>query len=194
MIFVSSGNKFTFEDIVNQNEKRIHYYINQLKIRDNNEDFYSEGLFALWNAYETYEPNKGPMGTYFNYTIKNRLIDQIRKEVQAQEKLKHYTLKNKFQFNDGNYLSGLASNKPILGSKDISMGNDELWDQLETHLTNKQWKWVNYYILNDMSVKEIAAKEGVTVEAVKSWGKETRKKLRDPDFREKIGWIIDDYS
>nr|WP_149473780.1 sigma-70 family RNA polymerase sigma factor [Oceanobacillus polygoni] len=194
MIFVSNGNKFTFEEIVNQNEKRIHYYIYQLKIRDNNEDFYSEGLFALWNAYETYEPNKGPMGTYFNFTIKNRLIDQIRKEVQAQEKLKHYTLKNKFQFNDGNYLSGLASNKPILGSKDITLGNDELWDQLETNLTNKQWKWVNYYILNDMSVKEIAEKEGVTVEAVKSWGKETRKKLRDPDFREKIGWIIDDYS
>ncbi|MBP2077985.1 sigma-70 family RNA polymerase sigma factor [Oceanobacillus polygoni] len=191
---MSNGNKFTFEEIVNQNEKRIHYYIYQLKIRDNNEDFYSEGLFALWNAYETYEPNKGPMGTYFNFTIKNRLIDQIRKEVQAQEKLKHYTLKNKFQFNDGNYLSGLASNKPILGSKDITLGNDELWDQLETNLTNKQWKWVNYYILNDMSVKEIAEKEGVTVEAVKSWGKETRKKLRDPDFREKIGWIIDDYS
>jgi RNA polymerase sigma factor (sigma-70 family) len=184
--------KFTFEEIFNLNEKRIHYYINRLHIQDNNEDFYEEGLFALWNAYETYEPDKGPMATYFNYTIKNRLIDRIRKENSTVKKLEHYKLENKYLYDDGNYICGQASNTSIPCKEGTSMPNTQLWEQLETHLSMKQWKWVKYHIIEELSMKEIARKENVSVEAVKSWGKEVRKKLRDITFRKKIDWHVDD--
>ncbi|MGG4181292.1 sigma-70 family RNA polymerase sigma factor [Virgibacillus pantothenticus] len=70
----------TFEEIVKQNERRIYYQLHKLNIRDPHQEFYQEGLVAMWNAYETYQPDKGPMATYFNYTIRNRLIDLIRKK------------------------------------------------------------------------------------------------------------------
>lgn len=46
--------KITFEDIFKQNERRIHYHIHRLNIRDSQQEFYQEGLVAMWNAYETY--------------------------------------------------------------------------------------------------------------------------------------------
>jgi len=74
------NNDFTFDEILKQNERRIHYYIHKLNIRDPHQEFYQEGLVAMWNAYEKYEPDKGQLSTYFNYSIRNRLIDLIRKE------------------------------------------------------------------------------------------------------------------
>ncbi|HLS07976.1 sigma factor-like helix-turn-helix DNA-binding protein [Lentibacillus sp.] len=37
---------------------------------------------------------------------------------------------------------------------------------------------MEYSIIEDMSLKAIAEQEGVTVEAVKSWGKAARRRLR----------------
>ncbi|WP_044476862.1 sigma-70 family RNA polymerase sigma factor [Oceanobacillus massiliensis] len=187
-----SKRSFTFEEIFSQNEKRIHYYINRLDIRDPNEDFYEEGLFALWKAYETYEPDKGPMTTYFNYLIKHRLIDRIRKENNSKKKLEHFKLVNRAFFNDGNYKCGLGTNTTLKQSEDITAANDQLWSNLKQHLSENQWKWVKYFILEDLSVKTIAEMEDTSIEAVKSWGKEVRKKLRGTSFRDKIGWIIED--
>ncbi|WP_234402366.1 sigma factor [Oceanobacillus damuensis] len=34
----------------------------------------------MWAAYKKYQPDKGPLATYFNYTIRNRLIDLLRKK------------------------------------------------------------------------------------------------------------------
>ncbi|MFD0954033.1 sigma factor [Virgibacillus natechei] len=42
-------------------------------------EFYQEGLCAMWDAYQTYQPDKGSFGTYFNYMIRNRIIDLMRK-------------------------------------------------------------------------------------------------------------------
>lgn len=67
----------TFEVTFKQNEKRIYYYMHKLCIRNSFGGFYSEGLYAMLTAYQKYEPNKGPLATYFNYTITNRLINVI---------------------------------------------------------------------------------------------------------------------
>ncbi|WP_405097313.1 sigma factor-like helix-turn-helix DNA-binding protein [Oceanobacillus sp. FSL H7-0719] len=50
--------------------------------------------------------------------------------------------------------------------------------EVKAQLTAKQWDWVYYYIMLELPLKEIAEMKGVSVEAVKSWGKEARKKLR----------------
>ncbi|WP_115771586.1 sigma factor [Oceanobacillus arenosus] len=63
-------NTFTFEDFFQQNERRIHYYLHKLNIRDPHQEFFQERMIAMWNAYENYEPDKGPLSTYFNFTIR----------------------------------------------------------------------------------------------------------------------------
>ncbi|MGJ9459627.1 hypothetical protein [Oceanobacillus sp. CF4.6] len=44
--------KVTFEEFFKQNERRIHYHINKLQLRDPHQEFYQNGLVAMWNAYK----------------------------------------------------------------------------------------------------------------------------------------------
>ncbi|WP_343032895.1 sigma factor [Virgibacillus doumboii] len=50
-----------------------------MNIQDPHQEYYQEGLVAMWNAYENYQPDNGPLSTYFNYIIRNRVIDLPRK-------------------------------------------------------------------------------------------------------------------
>src|SRR5690625_1047965 len=70
--------ELSFEEIVKQNERRVHYYIHKLNVRDPHQKFYRKGLVSMWNAYEKHAPDNGPLATYFNYTIKNHLINLNR--------------------------------------------------------------------------------------------------------------------
>lgn len=181
----------TFEDIFEANKKRIHYHIHKLNIRDPHQDFYQEGLFALWNAYSTYKPEKGPMGTYFNFIIRNRLIDLIRKESREREAEEKIVQASSAILSDGNQLRRQESVAPVQQLKPLPIKDDTFWQTLKKHLTDKQWKWVQLHVIEGMTLTEIARQEDTSAEAVKSWGRQVRKKLRDETFRKKIGWQID---
>ena len=180
---------FTFDEIFAQNEKRIHYHIHKLHIRDPHAVFYQEGLCALWHAYETYQPNKGPMSTYFNFVIKNRLIDLIRKEsrdLEKKELLKEIAV---CEYTSGNHRkNGDTATQLVEKQQTHVLEDSPLWSTLQRHLTRKQWLWIDHYIIKNRSIKDIAKLERTTVEAVKSWGKQVRRKLRDPIFQNQIGW------
>ncbi|PAV28371.1 hypothetical protein CIL05_17210 [Virgibacillus profundi] len=167
--------KFTFEEIYKQNKQRIHYHIHQLNIHDPHKEYYVEGLTALWHAYKRYDPNKGPMGTYFNYIIRYRLIDRIRKQSLEQTQLKNYLLA--YSVSEG---VDHSSNTPL---RELLLENPVLRTKIKSHLTEKQWKWLYYTIIQDMSYKAIAAKENTTLDVVKGWGREARKKLSSPEIR-----------
>lgn len=177
---IKQENSFTFEDIFKQNERRIHYHIQKLHLQDPHREYYVEGIYALWVAYKKYEPDKGPMSTYFNYTIRNHLIDKIRKEKREQDK--------KEKMRQEVLLKGTTGNRHVRTDMSLpSERNDgaaeeviveELLEQLPALLTEKQMKWVMGRYIHGMSIREIAEQEGVTEFAVKSWGREVRKKLR----------------
>ncbi|MUV37106.1 DNA-directed RNA polymerase [Lentibacillus sp. JNUCC-1] len=163
---------FTFEEVFKQNERRIHYHIHRLNIRDPHQEYFQEGLCALWNAYEKYAPDKGPMATYFNYTIRNRLIDRIRSESRSVEAQEQAVEEQRKVAMDGNHISRNAQSYP-LPALDNSMplpDDNKLWGNLKAHLSDNQWKWVQGYIIEDLSQKEIAQIEKASIEAVKSWG------------------------
>lgn len=177
----------SFNEIFTQNKRRIHYQIQKLNIHDPHQDFFQEGLVALWNAYETHQPDKGPMATYFNYTIRNRLIDKIRKEFRYTQNNDKLVQNHKIVSESGNSYSRRDTNYPLFDSDGINIEDDYIWKRLKENLTSNQWKWIEYFILKEMSIKEIAQQENKSEDAVKSWGQQVRKKLRDKDFRIKIG-------
>lgn len=85
-----------FETFFKSNERRIHYQIHRLGISDDwYEDFYSEGILALWRAYEEYDEVKGDIGTFINFRIRYRLLDLLRKKIREQEKKRKSFMKNK---------------------------------------------------------------------------------------------------
>lgn len=165
---------FSFEEILEQNRKRIHFYIHRLGIHDPNGEFYSEGIYALWTAYKEYEPDRGPLATYFNYIIRNRLIDKIRKNAREIELKMAYVEKEKQRVNI--QVSNIINNGS--GDSNIAILQDEFWQEVKIKLTENQWNWVYYHIILDLPLKVIANKKNISIEAVKSWGKEARKKLR----------------
>ncbi|MFC4025154.1 sigma-70 family RNA polymerase sigma factor [Oceanobacillus longus] len=176
---------FSFEEIFKQNEQRIYFHIQRLGIHDVHREFYVEGLYAMWMAYKKYEPDKGPLSTYFNYMIRNRLIDLVRKKTnndQQEEKLQQAHMLKGLA---GSYYSG---GKLLVTINDgIELVDEAYWQEIKDMLTEKQWKWVYYYVILDMPLKEIAKQENATTEAVKSWGKGARKKLKGWHMKRKHG-------
>lgn len=58
-----------FEQFFKANERRIHLQIHRLGILGNcYDEFFSEGVIALWQAYEDFDDNKGSdIGIFINY-------------------------------------------------------------------------------------------------------------------------------
>ncbi|MFC4557643.1 sigma-70 family RNA polymerase sigma factor [Virgibacillus kekensis] len=169
----------SFETILEENENRIYFQIHKLHINDPHQEFYQEGLEALWNAYLSYLPDKGSMTTYFNYSIRNRLIDLLRRKTVDQKYTKAFQSEFETQCGAGNRNRRNGIGLPVVGRTDMMLIHSPLFELVREGLTTNQQKWVNYYILEDKSVKEIAELEGVSESAVKSWGRQARKKLKD---------------
>lgn len=174
----------SFEEMVKQNERRIHYQIHKLNVYDPHNEFYQEGLVAMWNAYEKYKPDKGMLSTYFNYTIRNRLIDLIRKKTALTRSDDMFFEAEKQKVDHGNRTS--KSTLPLPALSDINVQDLSIWERVHTILTENQWKWVYYFIILEMPIKDIAAREGTSVDAVKSWSRQARKELREEGFKEKM--------
>lgn len=153
----------SFEKIVQTHEKRIHYFIHHLGIRDDEGDFYQEGLIALWNACTTYVAGRSDFSTYVNWKIKNALIDQIRQRQRHAEKEEHY-----------HRMTG----RPETEYVPREMFDEELWKGIRGMLTENEWKWVTQFIIEDKAVAQIAVKENVSRDAVKNWGRHARRKLK----------------
>lgn len=183
---MDKNNQFTFETIFEQNQRRIHYHIHKLRINDPHQEFYQEALFAMWNAYKTYEPDKGIMSTYFNYAIKNRLIDLMRKKSREQQNEGACVQEIGNRTYNSNRIR--KSNALIPDYKDLSIDDSSsmIWEHVQSLLTESQWSWVYHYIILNMSVKEIAEQEGMTIDAVNSHGKRARKRLREAGLKEMI--------
>ena len=182
-----SEHDFSFEDIFKENERRIHYHINRLRINDPHEEFFQEGLYALWSAYREYSPNKGPMSTYFNFIIRNRLIDLVRRDsrtiINEERAVRHSIVK----LSAGNRQTRISNATPLPCPANMDVQEDtKLWQTVRSKLTERQWKWVYYYIIKRWSLKEIADKEDTTVAAVKGWRREACKKLATNTFHKRL--------
>lgn len=174
-----------FDQFFREHEARIHFQIRRLRIPEYlYEEFYSVGLVALWNGYENFKPGKGNIGTYLNYQIRFRLIDHLRKSVRDDEKVEMYRQHALTELFDGNHFR--KDRLPLISSTGLPLSNEPFWEEVRRHLTEKQWKWVKYFIIADLSIKEIAEIEGVAPSAVKSWGQEVRRKLRSEATRKRL--------
>src|SRR5699024_9731941 len=167
----------TFEEIFKENERRIHYHIHKLRIKDPDNEFYVEGIHAMSNDYKTSQPEKGTLSTYFNYMMRYRLIDMLEKQTGEEKQLERIVQEERLKYDDGNRKR--TAKLPVIDPVGVRVKEEHsLWQGVRKRLTEKQWKWVYYYIILEMPMKAIAVKEGVSVDAVKGWGREARRKLR----------------
>jgi len=160
-----------------QNERRIYYQLQNLNITDTHQDFFQEGLTVVWDAYQTYQIDKGPLATFFNYTIRQRMIDLLQKKHSYMKKEKLYLQYLMTEMDKGHFCCP-PFGKRTVNMSETTMFDDWDWQEIKSHLSDKQWIWLRYYIIEGFSLKKIAAQEKASIDTVKTWGIEARKKLR----------------
>ncbi|MBD8071158.1 sigma-70 family RNA polymerase sigma factor [Bacillus sp. PS06] len=152
-----------FEKLVDDFNPMIYGIMKKLHLYRDQEAFYQVGLIALWEAHTRFDPEKGTFSTFAYATIRGRLLEYLTKEKQ---------------FYDNH--QGLPSEDAIglVDTTSFLLLENEMIDQYCEGLSDKQRKWVQKRIIEDKRIIDIANEEGVTPDAVKSWGKAALKKLR----------------
>lgn len=126
--------------------------------------FYQIGLIGLWEASTRFVPEKGVQFSTFAYTtIRGKLLDQLKRE-------RRYT-----EFHQA---IGEEHTSTLIDNHIDQPFEDEWINVYSKQLTTNQLKWLKGRIIEDKSNQEIATEHNVTVEAVKSWAKSAKKKLR----------------
>ncbi|MGM8215469.1 sigma-70 family RNA polymerase sigma factor [Bacillaceae bacterium W0354] len=150
-----------FADLVKEYERMIYYLIHKLNINDQDGEFFQEGVIALWEAYQKYGDRK-TFGKLAYITINSRLIDLIRKNSRINE---HEAVSD--------YIK-----EDISHDQNIENFDPGFWSTVRNSLTEKQWIFVKKRIIEGKAYKDIAAEENTTIDAVKGWGKEVKRKLQ----------------
>src|SRR5699024_10416376 len=113
--------------------RRIHYQIHRLGInREWYEEFYTEGILALWNAYKEYDETKAKIGTFLNYRIRYRLLDLLRKKLREQELTEEMKHEESIRLDDGNRHRGTGM--PVMNVRGIVLENHTFWESVRSHL------------------------------------------------------------
>ncbi|MEH7385989.1 sigma-70 family RNA polymerase sigma factor [Bacillus sp. JJ1521] len=151
-----------FEKLAEQYKPLIFQVIKRLQLYGDRETFYQIGLIGLWEASTRFDSEKGvEFSTFAFSTIRGKLLDQLKKEARYKEHCQP------------------SGEEIFMKLADDSEGfSADLIEEYGKGLTVNQVKWVQGRIIEDKSYKEIAVEHGVTVESVKSWGRQTVKKLR----------------
>ncbi|MBM7573565.1 sigma-70 family RNA polymerase sigma factor [Aquibacillus albus] len=165
--------EYNFDEVLEEHENIIFYLLNKLGIRDPEKEFYQEGMVTLWKALATYDSAKGKFSSYAYFRIEKSFLTMIRTRNTQAKKV-------------ADYLS-TASMGQITSTLDTGF-DPYLLEQIKSALTVNQMKWFTRFILEDLSIKEIAVKERVTVNTVKNWARHAKPKLRKLLADEEIYW------
>jgi RNA polymerase sigma factor (sigma-70 family) len=154
----------SFEQLVEQYQPMIHKIIHSLHIYKDHDEFYQHSLIALWEASRRFDSNKGTFSSFAYTYIKGHLITELKKLHLDQERNVHP---------DEEFWELTAAAPHSAGPLDEEI----LLSYCQT-MTPNQKKWVIYSILQNLTVKEIAELEKVSLSAVKSWRSGARDKIR----------------
>jgi RNA polymerase sigma factor (sigma-70 family) len=144
----------SFDELVVQYQPMIHKIIQSLHIYRNQDEFYQTGLIALWEATQSFHEGKGSFSNYAYTYIKGKMLTQMTRNNQHQEK--HVLPEKEFWECIEDQESSICLEK----------------ETIQTYcegLTEKEAKWVIASFIEQLSNKEIADRENVSVSAVKQW-------------------------
>lgn len=154
----------SFEKLSAKYEPMIYKIIHSLHIYKNWEEYYQIGLIGLWEASTRFDPTKGDFMNYAYKIVKGKILTEMTKSNLHEER--NIYAKEEFWecIEDANSA--------------ITLEDNLLLSYCET-LSKNQFKWLMYTVRYNLTVKEIAEKEGVSVSAVKAWRTGAREKIRN---------------
>ena len=152
-----------FDKLVERYTPMIHRILQSLSIYRNREEFYQTALIGLWEAQRGFNPEKGNFTNYAYSYIKGRLLLELTKHSRYEAE-NVYPKEEYWEMVEG-------------GCSEIPLEEEQLLSYCDS-LSEKETKWVVATFVEDLSVREIAAREKVSVSAVKQWKMSALRKLR----------------
>lgn len=136
--------------------------IHSLHIYKNQSEFYQTGLIALWEAKRGFDEEKGHFTSYAFSYIRGKLLTELTKRRKQEDTCLYPEEVFWSHIEDETTLPYLE---------------EEIILTYCERLSEKQRKWVLYTALADLSIKEIADIERVSMSAVKAWRRGAREKI-----------------
>jgi RNA polymerase sigma factor (sigma-70 family) len=155
----------SFDELVLQYQPMIRKIIKSLHIYKYQHEFYQTGLIALWEAAQSFDERKGKFSNYAYTSIKGKMLSEMTQNNHYKEK---NILPKEEEFWEG--VEGQES--PLFLEKET----------IHTYcegLTEKEAQWVMKSFISQLTIKEIAESEKVTVSAVKQWKLGAIRKLKE---------------
>jgi DNA-directed RNA polymerase len=153
----------SFEQLVEQYTPMIHKIIHSLNIYQNKEEFYQTALIGLWEAQTGFNEEKGSFTNYAYTFIKGKLQLELSKQTK---------------YGDHNTYPKEEYWETVEDPKHTPLLEDELLLSYCQELTDKEKTWLLATYRKDLTIREIAEQEQVSVSAVKQWKMHALKKLR----------------
>ncbi|MBP2258780.1 hypothetical protein [Virgibacillus alimentarius] len=70
----------SFEHFFERNRKRIHYHIHDLGIRDLHNEYYTEGVYALWKWWKMDQQSRDPVAIDIDTMIRVLLMEMVERK------------------------------------------------------------------------------------------------------------------
>lgn len=151
-----------FIELEEQYASMIWKIIHTLNIYKHLEEFYQTGLIALWEAKCGFDEEKGSFTSYAYVFIRGKLLTELSKRRKDEDFCTYPEEEYWALIEDLSLQTPLEEDNILFYCKNLS---------------EHQKKWVLYTALADLSIKEIAKIENVSVSAVKGWRKGAREKI-----------------
>lgn len=152
-----------FEEWAEQFEPLIKSQIKSLGVTGRYDEYYQVGLIGLWEALQRFNLEKGEFGPFAYRTVRGKMLEQLNKEAKYKTRHVGFSLE-------------LVETIPYEGG--VLPLEKEILDIYLKELTDNQKKWVIKKVIYQMKEAEIAAEEGVSIHAVKSWRKQAIARMK----------------
>jgi RNA polymerase sigma factor (sigma-70 family) len=153
----------SFEKLATKYEPMIYKIIHSLRIYKDWEEYYQIGLIGLWEASTRFDPTKGNFMNYAYSIVKGKMLTEMTKS-RLHEERNIYAKEEFWEYIEDS-------------NSEMTLEENLLLSYCET-LSKKQLKWLLYTLIYNLTVREIAEKEGVSISAVKAWRTEAREKMK----------------
>ncbi len=151
----------TFDETVSQYNGLIKNQIKRLRIYKHFDEYYQEGLIALWEAYQRHDESKGSFSNYAFHTVRGKMLTKLKRESSHESRQQPSEEVEVFnQIYEPNLLQR------------------EVIESYCKQLSPNQQKVIIGRFYEDKTFEQIAAEEGVQPATVRSWYRYAFVKLK----------------
>ncbi|CAM4014889.1 sigma-70 family RNA polymerase sigma factor [Alkalicoccus chagannorensis] len=162
----------TFEEVEAQFMPMVYGALRRWKLQGEAEEFEQTGRIALYEAWQKFDGDKGAFAPFAQSYVNGRIRQQLTRQNRERERFA-CTPPEIMELHDA----------PAPGRE----SQLELRDVIaRMPLSERQRCWLIGYVLDNLTVREIAEREDVSIETVKSWRKEAKKKLAAWEYIDEV--------